>query len=113
MMFASGTSGSRLNDMVAMSRGIWINLLSIAIALLYESFFLVQYGATPGKMVLNLKVVTVDGGGLSWGRAIGRHFAARYLSTYITLCIGCIMAGFDSEKRALHDHIVGTRVIRT
>jgi uncharacterized RDD family membrane protein YckC len=26
--------------------------------------------------------------------------------------IGYIMAGFDSEKRALHDYIAGTRVIR-
>jgi len=112
MMFAATSSSSRITDIVAMSRGIWINLLSFCIGLLYESFFLVQYGATPGKMVLNLKVVTADGGRLSWGRAIGRHLAARYLSTYMTLFIGCIVAGFDSEKRALHDHIAGTRVIR-
>ena len=79
--------------------------------MLYETFYLVQYGATPGKMIFKLRVVTPDGGGISWGRAIGRHFA-KYLSG-ITLMIGYIMAGFDSEKRALHDYIAGTRVIRT
>jgi len=84
--------------------------LSILLNMLYEAFFLVQYGATPGKMVLRLKVITPEGGGLTWGRAIGRHFA-KYLSA-ITLMIGYIMAGFDSEKRALHDYIAGTRVIR-
>jgi uncharacterized RDD family membrane protein YckC len=85
--------------------------ISMALSLLYESFFLVQYGATPGKMIFRLRVITADGGGLSWGRAIGRHFA-KYLSS-ITLLIGYIMAGFDSEKRALHDYVAGTRVIRT
>ena len=29
------------------------------------------------------------------------------------LWIGFIIAGFDSEKRALHDHICGTRVVYT
>jgi uncharacterized RDD family membrane protein YckC len=86
-------------------------ILSTAVSLFYEAFFLVQYGATPGKMIFRLKVITPDGGPISWGRAIGRFFA-RYLSG-ITLLIGYIMAGFDSEKRALHDYLAGTRVIRT
>jgi len=86
-------------------------VISIGLSLFYEAFFLVQYGATPGKMIFKLKVITPDGGGITWGRAIGRYFA-KWLSGMI-LMIGYIMAGFDSEKRALHDHIAGTRVIRT
>jgi uncharacterized RDD family membrane protein YckC len=31
----------------------------------------------------------------------------------MTLTIGYIMAAFDSQKRALHDRICDTRVIRT
>jgi uncharacterized RDD family membrane protein YckC len=31
--------------------------------------------------------------------------------TGITLGIGLIMAAFDKEKRALHDHVCRTRVI--
>jgi uncharacterized RDD family membrane protein YckC len=85
--------------------------ISMTISLLYESFFLVQYGATPGKMILKLKVITPEGGGITWGRAIGRFFAKRLSD--ITLTIGYIMAGFDSEKRALHDYVAGTRVIKT
>ncbi len=84
--------------------------ISTAIAIAYEATFLVNYGATPGKMAMGLKVITPDGGGISWGRAIGRYFA-KFLSS-ITLLIGYIMAGFDSEKRALHDYVAGTRVIR-
>jgi uncharacterized RDD family membrane protein YckC len=86
-------------------------MISITLNMFYESFFLVQYGATPGKMIFKLKVITAEGGRLTWGRAIGRFFA-KFLSG-ITLLIGYIMAAFDSEKRALHDYIAGTRVIRT
>jgi uncharacterized RDD family membrane protein YckC len=110
-------TGSRItnpNDLANLSRvmgTLGLNfLLSTGISLFYEAFFLVQYGATPGKMVCRLKVITPDGGGITWGRAIGRYFA-KILST-ITLCIGYIMAGFDAEKRALHDYVAGTRVIR-
>ena len=91
------------------SSGLY-NLIAIGLGVSYESFFLVHYGATPGKMIFKLKVITPDGGGLTWGRAIGRYFG-KWLS-YVTLMIGFIMAGFDSEKRALHDYIAGTRVIR-
>jgi uncharacterized RDD family membrane protein YckC len=110
--FSARSAASSITDMMAISGSLWMNLLSITISLLYESFFLAQYGATPGKMVLSLKVITPEGGRLTWGRAIGRHLA-RYLSFPMTLGIGYIMAGFDAEKRALHDHIAGTRVIRT
>jgi uncharacterized RDD family membrane protein YckC len=51
-----------------------------------------------------------DGGKVSYGRAVGRHFA-KYLSSF-TLGIGYIMAGIDDEKRALHDRICNTRVIK-
>jgi hypothetical protein len=35
------------------------------------------------------------------------------LVNQFTCAIGYIIAGFDSEKRALHDHICSTRVITT
>jgi len=77
----------------------------------YEAFFLVKYGATPGKMAMGLKVIRPDGSGIQVGRAIGRHFS-KVLSGMI-LYIGYIMIGFDSEKRGLHDMICDTRVIKT
>ena len=76
----------------------------------YESFFIGKYSATPGKMACNIKVVTPEGEPIGYGRAIGRHFA-KYLSSMI-LAIGYIMAAFDDEKRALHDRVCNTRVIK-
>ena len=44
-------------------------------------------------------------------RAIGRYFAAMLSS--LILCIGYLLIAFDAEKRALHDMICDTRVIKT
>jgi uncharacterized RDD family membrane protein YckC len=85
-------------------------LLRIAIGACYEGTFVGQYGATPGKMVLRLKVVMPDGSRVSMARAFGRYFAK--ILSWCTLTIGFIIAGFDPEKRALHDHICSTRVVR-
>jgi uncharacterized RDD family membrane protein YckC len=61
-------------------------------------------------MALDLKVVRPDGGPISLGRAVGRYFAK--IVSGIILAIGYIIAGFDDQKRALHDMMCDTRVIR-
>ncbi len=86
-------------------------VVATAINCAYETIFLVKYGATPGKMAVGLKVIRPDGSGIGVGRAIGRHFAK--LLSAIILYIGYIMAGFDAQKRALHDMLCDTRVIKT
>ncbi len=67
-------------------------------------------GATLGKMVVGVRVVAADGSRLSLGRSAGRRFA-KYLSGLI-LAIGYVMAAFTSRKRALHDMIAATLVVR-
>ena len=86
-------------------------LIQLALSLAYEVFFVSTRGATPGKMALGLKITRADGSPVSPGLAAGRYFG-RILS-WLTLCIGFIIAAFDHEKRALHDHICGTRVVYT
>ena len=85
---------------------VFILLLSLA----YYVFFVGRYGATPGKMALKLRIVRSDLSKVSYLRALGRYFA-QGLSGML-LYIGYIMAGFDSEKRALHDYLCDTRVIK-
>jgi uncharacterized RDD family membrane protein YckC len=97
-----------VGGLVASMGTLW--LVGMAIGCTYETFFLVKFGATPGKMALGLKVIRADGGPIGVGRAVGRYFA-KMLSAIILL-IGYIMAGFDSQKRALHDYICDTRVVR-
>jgi uncharacterized RDD family membrane protein YckC len=86
-------------------------LIQLGVSLAYDVYFLTTKGATPGKMALGLKVTRADGGPISAGVAVGRFFA-KILSAMI-LWIGFIIAAFDREKRALHDHICGTRVVYT
>jgi uncharacterized RDD family membrane protein YckC len=72
----------------------------LVIGIGYTVFFLGKFGATPGKMAVGIKVIRSDGAPITYGRA------------GIILYIGYIMAGFDEEKRALHDHICDTRVVK-
>lgn len=79
-------------------------------SLLYGVFFLGRYGATPGKMVCKIKVVTPEGEPISYGRAAGRCLAE--ILSGIICYIGYLMAAFDDERRSLHDRICNTRVIK-
>src|SRR5215469_5227129 len=69
-----------------------------------------QRGATVGKMVCGLRVVDRQGQRISFGRASGRFFA-KFISAAILL-IGYLMAAFTERKRALHDIIAGTLVVK-
>lgn len=84
--------------------------LSYLLPFIYEVYFIGKHGATVGKMACGLKVIVADGTAVGYGRSVGRYFA-KILSS-LTLLIGYIMAGFDDQKRALHDHICNTRVIK-
>lgn len=106
--FARMLQSRRLEEMLMGLGGVY--LIETAVAAAYEGLFVSRFGATPGKMALDLKVVRPDGGPVSLGRAVGRYFAK--IVSGIILMIGYIMAGFDDQKRALHDMICDTRVIR-
>ena len=86
-----------------------LTFINLCIAATYETVMIGKYGATLGKMACKIKVVTADGGQVSYLLSLGRYFA-KMLSA-LTLMIGYLMAAFDDEKRALHDRICNTRVI--
>lgn len=67
-------------------------------------------GATVGKMALGLRVVDDRRQRISFLRATGRFFA-KFISGIILL-IGYIMAAFTDRKRALHDIMAGTLVVK-
>ena len=75
----------------------------------YQTFFIGKYGATLGKRACGLRVVTAEGGKVSYGRATGRAFAE--LLSGIICDLGYLIVAFDDQKRGLHDHICNTRVI--
>jgi len=118
LMLGLNAIGSITSPGVAPDAAIRLGLISIMLSLLsvvataaYEIFMVGTRGATLGKMILGLKIVRANGAPVSWGLATGRYFAT-FVSA-ITLFVGYIMAGFDDQKRSLHDRICETRVIWT
>jgi uncharacterized RDD family membrane protein YckC len=85
--------------------------IAFVIALSYEIAFIRKFDATPGKMAMGMKILRSDGAKLSVGRIIGRYFAK--IISGIILAIGYIMAAVDDEKRALHDRICDSRVVKS
>jgi uncharacterized RDD family membrane protein YckC len=108
-MFSTGARPGQPNEAFILLLQVGLNIAQIAISLGYNTFMIGKYGATLGKMACGLRVVMADGNRLTYGRALGRA-AAEILSGLICY-IGYIIAGFDNEKRALHDHMAATRVV--
>lgn len=67
-------------------------------------------GATPGKLIFGLRVICTDGTALSFPRAIVRHIAEVF--SLAAFGVGYLVAAFHPERRALHDLIANTRVVR-
>lgn len=65
--------------------------------------------ATPGKLLLGIKVCDAQGRRLSLGHALGRWVSAAL--SYLTLMIGFLMAAFTARKQALHDMVSSTQVV--
>jgi uncharacterized RDD family membrane protein YckC len=76
----------------------------------YDSFFVKNFSGTPGKIALRLAVVRHNGKAMTWNCAFLRAFIG-FFSTSL-FGAGCLLAAFDIEKRALHDFIADTRVLR-
>jgi uncharacterized RDD family membrane protein YckC len=67
--------------------------------------------ATPGKMLLGLKIVNAKTlGALSTGQLFGRYFA--YIVSMIPAYLGFFWIGWDARKQSWHDKLAGTLVIR-
>lgn len=102
--------GSPAVPVIGLAVQLSVQFASTILIVLYNWFFLAKYSATLGKMACGLKVVSATGAPITKGQAFGRS-AAEVLSQLICY-IGYILAAFDSEKRALHDHMAGTRVVK-
>lgn len=68
-------------------------------------------GTTPGKRAMNLRVICVDESGeLDLLTVVYRETVGRFLCG-ISICIGYLIIGLDSEKRGFHDMLCDTRVV--
>ena len=92
--------------------GFWDVILNYVAPLVLTIFFWVKFLGTPGKMLLNLRVVDEKTGDkLSVGKAIGRYFA--YIPATIPLFLGFFWIIFNDRKQGWHDLLAGTVVVRS
>ena len=74
--------------------------------------FWVYKSATPGKMVLGLKIVEAGTAGpCSTGQLIGRYLG--YYVSLLVIGLGFLWVAFDKRKQGWHDKLAGTLVIRS
>lgn len=67
-------------------------------------------GQTVGKWLAGARVVRAAGGPVGYGRALARY-AAAWLSAAL-IGAGFLLAAARRDRRALHDLLAGTRVLR-
>ena len=74
-------------------------------------WFWVKKQATPGKLLLSLRVVDAKTGrSLTVGQSVARYLG--YIVSTIPFGLGLLWVGFDSKKQGWHDKIAGTVVVR-
>ena len=79
------------------------------IPVLYSIIFWILLAATPGKLILGLKIVDADGKNISPLASILRYLG--YIVSGIVFGIGFLWVGFDKKKQGWHDKIAKTFVI--
>lgn len=102
-------------NMGFLSQSPWIAMgvntfLNTVFGIIYTVWTISKYAATPGKKIMNLEIVTPDGGRVTAWRAFGRFWAEMLSSTLFGL--GYFTALGDEECRTLHDRLCGTRIVR-
>jgi uncharacterized RDD family membrane protein YckC len=87
-------------------------LVSLCVTYAYYGYFYPVKGASPGKMMLGLEVVDTDGvTRLTPWRAFFREAIGKVISA-IPFFMGYIIVLIRSDRRALHDLLFDTRVIK-
>lgn len=84
--------------------------LSGILFFLYFFVFHAARGQTPGKKLLGLRVIDAYGARPGLLRTLVRTVA--YALSLLPCSLGFLWIGFDRERRALHDWVAGTYVVR-
>lgn len=75
----------------------------------YWYFWTRQDGRTPGKQVMNLKVIKVDGTPISDSDALIRYVG--YTINSVVIMLGWLWVLIDSERQGWHDKFAKTYVV--
>lgn len=107
---ANGNKLMEIFEIRGMKLFLW---LSSAIQFLYFFLFNWRLDATPGKLILKIKIIKADGTRLGAKGSLIRFFCSTLSSFSFIYLYGLayIVALVDSEKRTFHDWVAKTRVV--
>ena len=83
-------------------------LVNLIFILVYYVGFIAAAGQTPGKRIMGLRVIMMNGEKVSVRRST-RRFVGYFLS--LPLFWGYLIVLLDDGRRAFHDKFAGTRVV--
>ena len=113
---AIGGVGALILSVLNASSVVYV-IVGLIVGLLYGPLFTTRAGArngqTPGKQIVGLRVVKLDGTPMDLKTAIIRESLLKYLLGVIFLVISWALSLGREDRRALHDRITGTFVPRS
>jgi len=92
------------------STSFYSNTIIGLIIMAYFAGFWARRGQTPGKMLMNIKVIRTSGNNLSLGYALLRCLG--YVISISALGFGFLWIAYDGRKQGWHDKIADTYVIK-
>lgn len=88
---------------------------AVATTIVFFAYFVIMtkfFKQTLGKMVLGIKVTSLDGSNLTWGTVIFREVVGRFISkSFFGLVY--VWVAFSAKKQGVHDFFADTLVIHT
>jgi uncharacterized RDD family membrane protein YckC len=104
---AATTVGPNVEDLDAFLPLVWT--FTLVFAGTYTTVLHARgSGQTIGKLLVGVRVTSVDGGLLPVGAALLRFVG--YFASLASFAVGFAMAGLRRDKRALHDLLASSRV---
>lgn len=107
-----------LAKMAALSGGQKLLLVSFPYIsfLLLHGYLLSRYGQTIGKRMMGIAIVTMDNRVPPFIQLIVQRYLIQWLAGQVPMVGGIlrmvdILAIFRADKRCIHDHLAGTKVI--
>lgn len=84
--------------------------IGLLLGVAYHWYFLTQHkGQTPGKVVMNIRVIKADGTALTGTDAVLRYLGYHLNTAFFML--GWLWALADANQQGLHDKLVNTYVV--
>lgn len=84
-------------------------VIIVVTAAFYYLFFWTLLGQTPGKMLLGVRIVSLDGSRLTFWQSL-RRFVGYFLSALV-FYIGYLWVLIDNRRQGWHDKLAGTIVV--